>query len=212
MVSVDTRTSKMNVIWWIALFSGYYNPIVDNCGQCTCSDDLSWMACSGETVFVFPELSQSDKKLVTAIEIEDSYIFELPIMRQTDYPSLVLVKIINNINLNCDYARQWHVALEGQGTVITDCLLPPEQTTSYTVDWGSSTGQWTEQSTEYLSPQPGSRTAVLIVLIGLSCTALIGIIALLVHHGIKKGPVRTSRAETNSIYRMTTIEGFESTV
>ena len=203
----------MIVICLMSLFA-----VANNCGQCTCSDDLSWMACNGETVILFPELTPSDKTLVTAIEIENSYIFTLPFMTQQDYPSLIIVKIINNINLDCDYARQWYEALKGQGTVITDCLLSPEpeQTTAAQcteAEWDTSTQQWSEQSTEYSSTQYRSRTTVLIVLIALSCTVLTAIVALLIHCRVKKRPVRsplTHHTETNSIYRMTTLDELES--
>ena len=203
----------------IVHFIGY---VAGNCGECQCSPDMSLMACSGDSVFNYPELSPSDKKLIEAIEIQNSYIFTLPIMNQVDYPQLTLAKILDNDNLSCDYVRQWDDALRGQASIITNCVLMTQPEQNWTSSTFFTTAQGTEQpvtdnSTEcnslVTSTSPhGKRIAILTVLISIFSAALIVIVIFTVRCIINRSKQSSlaKRCTSNSIYRMTVIEETES--
>jgi len=110
---------------------------------------------------LYPELAPSDKKLLTTIEIQNSYIFSLPFMDQEDYPLLTLARIADNPYLSCTYVDQWTEALRGQGSVVTDCTATTEPQTTVSTMTASITSYsyGSEQSTMTSSSEQSTMTS-----------------------------------------------------
>jgi len=197
--------------------------VADACGECQCSFDFKLMACSGNDVVNDPELTPADKKLITKIEIINSFMLSLPVMDQKDYPLLTLSVIERNIYLRCTYVDQWADALRGQGSVVTDCpsVTEPEQnftiisasvSTPYTAEPSTtniSEEQWTLVSTDCSSTDPGTQYTVVLTVFSLLCLTFVVMGVIFITLSIKKYRSRVRLSSTitnNSIYQMTTMD------
>ena len=144
---MEVFTNLLLCIVFIINTSNCLNQFIEPCYGLPTVENLEMLICTGQTVQMFPTLTDQQVNSVQHIYIYDTNMFTLPETNKTLYHNLVMFEEENNPFMNCSYIESWKLHHPSALFVSDDCQLAEHTSANIETTSQENSSKYTDTTT-----------------------------------------------------------------